>query len=107
MKESLIGKYYLPYDNSYSVNLTSASSYPYKNEQKQLAGDYKSDAKFCLIVSEPFSCKVTTVLGDIRTVEMILVEYDNKTSSVMYFEHCVCGNKIMGNGIPIVWDDNG
>ena len=70
MKESLIGKYYIPNDNSYSVNLTTSTQYPYNNEQKYLAGTYNTDAKICLIVSEPFMCKVRTVLNQISEIMM-------------------------------------
>jgi hypothetical protein len=106
MKESLIGKYYLPCDNSYSVNLTSATNYPYKREEPLLAGSFNSEAKMCVIVSEPFICKVDSNLSGIY--EMIMVEYENKTYSILYYEHCVRDDKnIMGNGIPMVWEDEG
>jgi hypothetical protein len=103
--ESLIGKWYLPVDNSYSVNLTSAALYPYKSEDTSLAGNYNSDAKMCIIVSEPFICKVHSDISGLRTHEMIMVEYENKTYSILYYERCVIDNKVMGNGIPMVWED--
>lgn len=106
MGESLIGKWYLPVDNSYSVNLTSAANHPYISEDTSLAGNYNSDAKMCVIVSEPFICKVDSGLSGIRTYDMIMVEYENKTYSILYYERCVIDNKvIMGNGIPLVWED--
>jgi hypothetical protein len=108
MGESLIGKCYLPVDNSYSVNLTSASRYPYKSEDTSLAGNFSSEAKMCVIVSEPFICKVDSDLSGIRTYEMIMVEYDNKTYSILYYEGCVRDDKIiMDNGIPMIWEDEG
>ena len=108
MGESLIGKWYLPVDNSYSVNLTSAALYPYKSEDTSLAGNYNSEAKMCVIVSEPFICRVDSDLSGIRTYEMIMVEYENKTYSILYYEHCVRDDKnIMDNGIPMVWEDEG
>jgi hypothetical protein len=108
MKESLIGRCYLPVDNSYSVNLTSATKYPYKSEDISLAGGFNSDAKMCVIVSEPFICRVDSDLSGIRTYEMIMVEYENKTYSILYYEHCVRDDKnIMDNGIPMVWEDEG
>ena len=107
MKESLIGKYYIPNDNSYSVNLTISTQHPYKNEQRYLAGSFNSEAKMCVIVSEPFMCKIRTVFNDISEMEMILVEYDNEVSSVMFNEHLVMGDKIMSNGVPVIWDDEG
>lgn len=107
MKESLIGKYYIPNDNSYSVNLTTSTQYPYNNEQKYLAGTYNTDAKICLIVSEPFMCKVRTVLNQISEIMMILVEYDNEVISVIFYEHLVMDDKIMSNGVPVIWDDEG
>jgi hypothetical protein len=103
MKESLIGKYYLPVDNSYSVNLTSAVDYPYKNEHLYLAGTYNTEAKLCIIVSEPFTINI----DGMRMVEMILVEYEKQISTIMYFKDCVRDNKTMSNGIPVIWDDEG
>lgn len=107
MKESLIGKYYIPNDNSYSVNLTTSTQHPYKSEQRYLAGAFGKEAKMCVIVSEPFMCKIRTVLGGISEIVMILVEYDNEVSSVIFYEHLVMGYKVMTNGVPVIWDDEG
>lgn len=105
MSESIVGKYYLPHDNSYSVNLTSASNYPYDNEQLYLAGTNDTDAKLCKIVSEPFICNVRVGLdGDIKQYEMILVEYEGQTSSILYHKDSVF-DEILSNGIPLEWED--
>lgn len=107
MSESLIGKYYLPYDNSYSVNLTSSSNYPYKNDQRYLAGTFNSDAKLCVIVSEPFICKVKSCVDNSITYEyyMILVGYNNEVISVLFNKSNVKDDKLMSNGVPIIWED--
>ena len=107
MKESLIGKFYLPSDNSYSVNLTSSSNNPYENDQLYLAGTFNTNAKLCTIVSEPFMCYINTSIGTSKLVEMILVEYDGQTSSILYYEKCVQGHGVMDNGIPMIWEDEG
>lgn len=102
--ESLIGKYYSPYDNSYSVNLTSCSGYSYENKRLYLAGTSDSGEKMCLIVSEPFLCKVRTISDNTVDRVMILVEYDGNTVSVMFHESRVIGDKIMDNGVPLIWE---
>jgi hypothetical protein len=107
MTKSLIGYNYIPYDNSYSVNLTSASNHPYRNESKYLAGTFDSDPKICVIVSEPFMCRVNSIFEECKLIEMIMVQYDGQTSSVMFSLDYVRDNKLMDNGIPMNWEDEG
>lgn len=104
--ERLIGKYYLPYDNSYSVNITSISNYPYEHKPLYLAGTFNTEAKLCKIVSEPFICKINTINNDVTEMAMILVEYDNNTVSVMFHQSAVKGGKIMDNGVPLMWEND-
>lgn len=105
MKESLINKYYQCSDNSYAVNITSSARYPYKNEQLYLAGTVDENGVLCKIVSEPFNVRI----GDdsvVREHTMIMVDYDNKTSCVLFREDNVYDTKTHSNGIPLSWDDN-
>lgn len=83
-------KKYYPKDNSWTVNLTSCSNYPYKNNtENYLAGTRFGDkVKECIIVSEPFLCFISTYNGD-KEYKMIMVNYNDNTYSVMYFEDCV------------------
>ena len=89
--ESIIGKKYYPFDNSYCVNLTSCSNHPYENDTTSyLAGTMGGDSvKECEIVSEPFTCNVVSSNDCIKTIEMILVNYNGNTYSIMYNEKYV------------------
>lgn len=86
--ESIIGKKYIPCDNSYSVNITSTSGHPYKNERLLLAACIANDEKIniCTIISEPFLCNVKSFDGSIISEKMIAVEYENTTSLVLFYE---------------------
>ena len=91
-KESLIGKKYYPIDNSYCVNLTACAQYPYNNDRgAYLAGNMIGESqKECTIVSEPFMCKIKPFIQDvIKEHEMILVNYNNNTYSILFFRECV------------------
>jgi hypothetical protein len=86
--ESIIGRYYLPFDNSYSVNITSCSNYPYENKHMYLAGTASSNNILCKVVSEPFMCKVKSLAinNKISDILMIIVEHNNEHITVMYKE---------------------
>ena len=87
VSQSLIGRKYYPFDNSYCVNLTQSSNYPYSNKRNvYLAGTLLGDpVKECIIVSEPFKCKVKSCVGnEIYEHDMIMVNYNNHTYSVMF-----------------------
>jgi hypothetical protein len=88
MKESIIGKKYIPCDNSWSVNVTASGDHPYKNEPKYLAGaiGLELEAKVVTIVSEPFKCNVSTFgMTDPKSVkDMVMVEYEKETFMVMF-----------------------
>jgi hypothetical protein len=83
---SIIGKKYIPSDNSWAVNITKAGDYPYKSEQSHLAGTYNTNPKTTIIVSEPFMCNtLTTVRKDSKHKHlMILVEFQEETHAVLY-----------------------
>jgi hypothetical protein len=106
MSESLIGKKYLPTDNSYSVNLTtSAPTFSSENKQLYLAGKYNEPAKLCEIVSEPFYCFINTGFDfpPDKKHKMILVEYEGNTCSVLFNDRCVVSD-ILENGLPLNWE---
>ena len=85
--QSIIGRQYLPGDNSYAVNLTDSSNYPYTNENSYLAGTHGGmGRKQVTIVSEPFLCKIRTILGDIRQHPMIVVESEGKHHLTLFFQ---------------------
>lgn len=90
MAQSIIGKLYLPSDNSYSVNLTSCSNYSYKNDRtKYLAGaiELKLLPKEVTIISEPFLCKVNTSINTNKKMPMILVkDSDGDIHSTLFYE---------------------
>ena len=81
--KSIIGKMYIPRDNSYSVNLSSSCEHPYENKKRYLAGYDKSGAKKCKIISEPFKITEPTYLTE---VDMIVVKYGEEFHTVMYRE---------------------
>lgn len=84
--KSIIGKKYIPSDNSYAVNVTQCGDIIKDADRSSLAGDYLTQAVECIIVSEPFLCNVITVRisnpKDIRL--MIMVDYDGETHMVMF-----------------------
>jgi len=100
MTKSIIGKKYIGDDNSYAVNLTSASNHPYLNEQLYLAGTSMENAKICEVVSEPFDVFIRQ-----KIVKMIAVSYNNTTSIVLFDKKCICDDNIFQNGIPINWEE--
>ena len=87
-KESLIGKKYIPIDNSWSVNVTSCGDFLSKAKRSYLARSYWDEGKTCVIVSESFICNVcTTGVSEPRsTRKMIMVNYNNETHMVMFHE---------------------
>lgn len=91
MKESIIGMKYIPFDNSFSVNLTSCCDYPYLNKQKYLGGTYNTSPKTCTIVSEPFSVNTRiNALDKDYIYQMIAVEYNNETHVVLFNKNNIC-----------------
>ena len=104
MEKSYIGMVYEPRDNSYSVNITSCSNHPGVNVELFLAGTYNSERKLCKIVSEPFVCNVKTSINTVKEMEMIMVDYKDTTSCVIFYDKWVI-NPINENGIPIIWDN--
>lgn len=87
--ESIIGKKYIPNDNSYAINLTSCSDYPYKNENLLLAGTHIGDEpKECTILTEPFEAYRLSFPRR-RGVEknlFIIVGYENTTHMILFYE---------------------
>lgn len=82
-QESLIGKQYMPRDNSYSRNLSNSRTYvrlsgvPYTGQQAQVT----------TIKSEPFEV-INTDFSTPSTHKFVLVETDTQeTYFVMYHEH--------------------
>lgn len=87
---SIIGKKYLPSDNSYSVNVTSSTLFPYKSKQIYLAGIVNEEGKECTILTDPFDCSIIhSVNKSVVLLPMIIVQYGNTTACVMYYKHCV------------------
>lgn len=88
--KTLIGKVYVPNDNSWSVNVTKAGSDLCINEKRYLAGTkYGDPVRNCIIVSEPFICNVQKVGKHKCEYDMIMVEYDGETHMVLFDEECV------------------
>lgn len=82
-KESLIGKLYVPRDNSYSRNLSN------ERTKESLAGNVWSEAYITTIKSEPFLVN-TCFLNKVKSHLFILVETERQeTYFVMYYEHGV------------------
>ena len=91
MKESIIGKKYYSRDNSYCVNITAASNYPYVGRDNYyLAGTQMGHpVRECVISTDPFEGQILASLGTIKTKTLIIVSYDNKVFSVLYDEQGV------------------
>lgn len=83
---SIIGKKYIPFDNSYSVNITNCSNYPYNNvKTSYLAGNQGGElAKECIIKTEPFKCNIKTWNNNIEEKEMVVVSYRDNDYVVMF-----------------------
>lgn len=79
----LIGRNYLPYDNSYAMCISNET----KGKQ-YLAGTMHSDAKVCKVVSEPY--EIINYNG--AKITMINVEYDGDINMVMFREDNVLAN---------------
>lgn len=90
MRKSIIGKTYIPFDNSWSVNLTSTCDYPHKSKNRYLAGTNNTESKTCIIASEPFMCNTIIVALDQKhSYEMIIVECENESHMVLFDKQCV------------------
>ena len=104
--KSLIGLKYVPHDNSYAINMTSSSNYPHRNDQLFLAGTIDTKKVICDIVSDPFYCVIETPFGNKKRCEMIMVDYNNTTSCVIFHKNCVIDDRgLMENGLPKTWED--
>ena len=91
--KSLVGKVYIPCDNSWSVNVTDCGSTLSRAKYSCLAGTqlpYSSAVK-CIIVSEPFKCNINTfgISEPNQVREMIMVEYNHETHMVLFYNNCV------------------
>jgi hypothetical protein len=92
LKKSIIGRKYIPCDNSYTVNLTSSSNFPYKNNTTiYLAGTARGDEpKECIILTEPFKCSIVTMSKETYDIEtMVVVQYKDTTHITLYYESCL------------------
>ena len=91
--KTIIGKKYIPCDNSWAVNVTKAGSYSYKNNNAYLAGiqSLEHSPKECTIISEPFECITNTsgIPNSKKKYTMIMVEFQEETHMVLFFEHCI------------------
>ena len=85
--QDILGLRYRPFDNSYCVNLTSATSFLNGNKSdisEYPGGTFNDLPKVCTIVSHPFIQSVITAANEVKRYEMILVEYCNSTYSVLF-----------------------
>lgn len=94
MQQEIKGKYYLPIDNSYSINITKPIEYKWHNYQLNygyLAGTSSSTPILCETISEPFDCKllINDSLQRYIIKQMIMVKSikDDSCHCVLYFEH--------------------
>lgn len=79
--QSIIGKKYIPFDNSHSCNLSLQKP----SGNIYLAGTLIGhEPKICTIISNPFLMKRINCEGKLKETEMVLVEYNNQTYSVMF-----------------------
>lgn len=85
MQRKLIGKKYIPHDNSYSKNLTN----PFKDYI--LSGNNTGeDPKECIIVSEIYNLEIECkASGKFYTYVFIDVEFNNDTVRVLFKENNV------------------
>lgn len=90
-KPCIIGKTYIPKDNSYSVCLSKINNnhgIP-DNTHDYLAGAYhpKEQAKVCIIVTEPFFVTFDRSINVLH--RMIIVQYKNKQYMVLYHKDAI------------------
>lgn len=87
--ESIIGKKYISYDNSWSVNVTSCGDILSRAEHSYLAGTNEEMPKMCTIVSEPFECNVySTGIKNPKSIRtMIMVNYNYTTNMVLFYKN--------------------
>lgn len=88
MKKTLIGKKYVPHDNSYCKNLTN----PYRDYR--LAGNkIGEDPKECIIVSDIYNLEIEcNASGKFYIYVFIDVEYNGDTIRVLFKEKNVQAN---------------
>lgn len=87
-KKSLIGKIYIPNDNSYVVNLSDNK----EEYEAQLGGDQCGNVpKCCLIISEPYIKQqmVGILRPHLESYKFINVVYNNKVYRVLFDERGV------------------
>lgn len=88
-KPSIIGRTYIPKDNSYSICLSKVNdNHGIPNHSHDyLAGTNttpKIEAKECIIITEPFLITIHKRKNEIRAHRMIIVQYENKEYMVLY-----------------------
>ena len=89
-KQLIIGKMYQVNDNSYGVNITTATHYKPQDIRANLANCAVRRAPSAIgkIVSEPFLAKVWG-FNQIIERTMIVIEFESKTYAVLYNEDWV------------------
>lgn len=90
-KKSLIGKKYIPRDNSF-ILILSRDIYRKSLISSRLAGSINELPKECIIISEPYKQKVG---DDIH--EFINVSYNNDEFRVLFYQSDVDANIIEKN----------
>ncbi len=95
MKKSIIGKPYLPIDNSYSVNITKPTKIDHRfgwvENKGYLAGtaSRNDDPHPCIVITEPFKANVHMGFKDeLKETELIIVKdlIDDHCHTIMFFE---------------------
>ncbi len=85
--KNIIGKSYIPSDNSYAVNITTSTKYPSENENLYLVGTFNSNNKICTILTNPFKPSINTGFDEITNEDyFIIVQYNNTTHMVLFYE---------------------
>ena len=99
MKKSLIGRGYIPFDNSFEVDLTHHANNrgDAYGKHGQLSGTNKKDsfgtwvkdkptATDCIILTEPFKCFVNNIFQEVITREMIIVNSGGRSYMTIFEE---------------------
>lgn len=81
--ETLIGKKYVSFDNSYTLNLTN------QNRDYRLAGMHGENPKEATIVSEPYKQIIDSIVDGKKEYDFINVEYEGDTIRVLFYEKAV------------------
>lgn len=89
--KKIVGKLYIPIDNSYSINVTQPIDNTFNIatvNRDYLAGTNSDNPKLCTILTQPFKAMIKAFRNEYKEIECIMVKNNEtgQTSMVMFHE---------------------